>query len=172
MAKSMVEPREKVFTGWHMLAILIAFFGTVISVNLLMAWYATSTWSGLVVENSYVASQEFNEKAAEARALTASGIRTTLAADSGSVTYRLLAADGTPLAGVARVQAAFRRPVESHEDLIFDLTPKGDGTYTATLAIKPGQWIADIDTTGTDAQGKTRRLYREAVRLVVTGGRP
>ncbi len=172
MTKSMAQARPKVFTGWHMLAILIAFFGTVISVNLLMAWYATSTWSGLVVENSYVASQEFNEKAAEARALTASGIRTTLVADSGSVTYRLLAADGTPLTGVSRVHVEFRRPVESHEDLSFDLTPRGDGLYGSAQTIKSGQWIADIDTTGTDATGTSRRLYREAVRLVVKGAQP
>ncbi|SIQ15431.1 Nitrogen fixation protein FixH [Rhizobium sp. RU20A] len=172
MARSMMEPREKVFTGWHMLAIMIAFFGVVISVNILMAWYATSTWSGLVVQNSYVASQEFNEKAAEARALTGSGIRTTVTADGQSVRYRLLAADGTPLAGVTRVHVDLRRPVESHEDLSFDLTPRGDGLYTATLAIKSGQWIADIDTTGVDETGTTRRLYREAVRLIVTGAQP
>ena len=50
------------FTGWHMLAIMLAFFGTIITVNFTMAYLATSSWSGLVVKNTYVASQQFNGK--------------------------------------------------------------------------------------------------------------
>lgn len=39
---------------------LIAFFGVVIAVNLTMAAFATRTFGGVVVENSYVASQKYN----------------------------------------------------------------------------------------------------------------
>ena len=56
------------FTGWHMTAIMFAFFGVVVSVNMLMATLATRTFGGTVVENSYVASQSFNRWLAEARA--------------------------------------------------------------------------------------------------------
>ncbi len=58
---------KKRITGWHAAAALIAFFGVVIAVNLTMAVYATSTFGGVVVENSYVASQKYNGwlKAAE-----------------------------------------------------------------------------------------------------------
>ncbi len=51
------------FTGWHMLGIMVAFFGVIIAVNITMAYKAVSSWSGLVVKNTYVASQEFNDKA-------------------------------------------------------------------------------------------------------------
>ena len=51
-----------VFSGRHMLLTMLAFFGVIIGVNLTMAWFARSSWTGLVVENSYVASQEFNAK--------------------------------------------------------------------------------------------------------------
>ncbi len=61
------QPR---FTGYHMAAIMVSFFGVVIAVNFTMAWYATSSWSGLVVENTYVASQQFNSRAAAMRAAT------------------------------------------------------------------------------------------------------
>src|SRR3546814_8186701 len=57
--------KEFVFTGWHMLGAMLLFFGIVISVNLYMAWQATRSWSGLVVENTYIASQEFNGKVAD-----------------------------------------------------------------------------------------------------------
>lgn len=50
----------KRFTGWHFTAIIIAFFGVVIAVNVTMAVFATRTFGGVVVENSYVASQKYN----------------------------------------------------------------------------------------------------------------
>jgi nitrogen fixation protein FixH len=43
---------EGPFTGRHMTAILVGFFGVVIAVNLLMARFATSTFGGIVVENT------------------------------------------------------------------------------------------------------------------------
>ena len=52
---------------------MVAFFGVVIAVNLLMAHYAVSTFSGTVVDNSYVASQEFNGWLGAARAQRALG---------------------------------------------------------------------------------------------------
>jgi nitrogen fixation protein FixH len=56
------------FTGRHMAAILVAFFAVVIVVNVFMARLATSTFTGVVVENSYVASQNYNRWLDEARA--------------------------------------------------------------------------------------------------------
>ena len=60
------------FTGKHMLAIMVVFFGVVIAVNILMARLATQTFSGVVVDNSYVASQHYNswlDEAAKEKAL-------------------------------------------------------------------------------------------------------
>lgn len=48
------------FTGWHMTAILVAFFGVVMAVNFTMARMAISSFGGTVVDNSYVASQKYN----------------------------------------------------------------------------------------------------------------
>ncbi len=59
---------QKPLTGWHVLAMLVAFFGVIIGVNLTMAYFANSTWSGLVVANGYVASQSFDKDLARARA--------------------------------------------------------------------------------------------------------
>ncbi len=57
----------KRFTGRHMAAIMFAFFGVVIAVNVTMATFATRTFGGTVVDNSYVASQKYNGWLAEAR---------------------------------------------------------------------------------------------------------
>lgn len=48
------------FTGWHMTAILVSFFGVVMAVNFTMARMAVSSFGGTVVDNSYVASQKYN----------------------------------------------------------------------------------------------------------------
>lgn len=55
------------FTGLHMTALLCGFFGVVIAVNMVMATFAVRTFGGVVVENSYVASQKYNGWLAEAR---------------------------------------------------------------------------------------------------------
>ena len=60
MTQSAIKPPFR-FTGWHMTAILVAFFGVVFAVNFTMARLATTTFSGEVVENSYDASQVFNK---------------------------------------------------------------------------------------------------------------
>jgi nitrogen fixation protein FixH len=61
------------FTGRHMLVVMLAFFATIIAVNFTMAWFASSTFGGTVVDNSYVASQRFNGWLAAGRAQRALG---------------------------------------------------------------------------------------------------
>ena len=58
------------FTGRHMLLIMLAFFGVIISVNIVIAVIANKSWTGLIVKNSYVASQEFNAKISDANKQT------------------------------------------------------------------------------------------------------
>ena len=50
----------KQITGWHVFAVFAVAFGTIISVNLTLAFQAVRTFPGLEVKNSYVASQKFD----------------------------------------------------------------------------------------------------------------
>ena len=50
----------KELTGKKVLMILIGAFGTIIAVNVFMAYKAIGTFPGLEVKNSYVASQSFD----------------------------------------------------------------------------------------------------------------
>ena len=63
---SMATVRTKQFTGKHMLASIVAFFGVIIRRQLHHGLLANSTWSGLVVANGYVASQSFDKDLATA----------------------------------------------------------------------------------------------------------
>jgi nitrogen fixation protein FixH len=89
-------------TGRHVALIIVAFFGVVIAVNVLMATLAVKTFGGVVVENSYVASQEFNRWLAQARAQEQLGwtIDPGVAPDR-RVTVSLSVA-GAEVSGVAR----------------------------------------------------------------------
>ena len=151
------------FTGWHMLAIMLAFFGTIITVNFTMAYFATSTWSGLVVKNTYVASQEFNGKTAAIKEMLATGIAGDLSVDTKGMRYRLTLPNNVPVVADS-VLADFKRPVGEHQDFELVLTPAGDGLYLAETAVLPGSWIVEIKAT---KGGKM--IMHEAKRVTVSG---
>ena len=151
------------FTGWHMLAIMLAFFGTIITVNFTMAYFATSTWSGLVVKNTYVASQEFNGKTAAIKEMLATGIAGDLSVDAKGMRYRLTLPNNVPVVADS-VLAHFKRPVGEHQDFELVMTPAGDGLYLAETAVLPGSWIIEIKAT---KDGKL--IMHEAKRVTVSG---
>ncbi|CCM78983.1 FixH family protein [Rhizobium mesoamericanum] len=131
------------FTGRHMLVAMISFFGVVIGVNVTMAWYASSSWSGLVVENTYVASQEFNAKAAAMKALAASGVAGTLSIRGNEIDYAIRNKDGLP-ADVDDVTLSFRRPVGDHEDFQVPLSKVASGHFKVRHEVRKGDWIVEI----------------------------
>ena len=143
MSQSQANESGFVFTGRHMLAIMLAFFGVIIGVNLLMAYYASSTWSGLVAPNTYVASQEFNGKQAKARAFLATGIKGELSVTPKSVSYTLNHPEKGPVLADA-VTVKFRRPVGEHQDFALSLTPAGKGRFVANHDVLAGEWIVDL----------------------------
>ncbi|APG84807.1 FixH family protein [Sinorhizobium americanum] len=155
--------KQRGFTGWHMAAVMALFFGTIISVNFVMAWNASRSWSGLVVENTYIASQQFNGKMAEARSFQANGLAGRLRAEPGAIRY-VLTRKGEPAQQIDRVVAVFKRPVEQHEDLQVEFDRQGQGAFLATKRLKPGQWIADLTAISGGAV-----VYRQAVRFIAPG---
>lgn len=156
------QPRQ--FTGWHMLAIMVAFFGVIIAVNLLMATFANTSWTGLVVQNTYVASQQFNERVAESRAQAALGWKATLSIANGEIRYSLDDASGTPVRAES-VVASFRRPAYEAEDWQVTLAAKADGDFAAAAGVRDGIWIVNTEARMTDGTS-----YQEARRVVIADG--
>jgi nitrogen fixation protein FixH len=156
--------RVKTFTGWHMLGVMALFFGTIISVNFYMAYNAIHSWSGLVAENTYVASQQFNGKAAEARTLTASGVTGALTIHGSDIRYEISRPkDG--LISADTLVLKFRRPVGEHQDFELDLSPISKGVFGTTHQVLPGHWIVDASAT---KAGK--RILHKAERIAVLRG--
>jgi nitrogen fixation protein FixH len=162
MNKTLRTPRP--FTGYHMLAWIITFFGIIIGVNITMAYYANSTWSGLVVANSYVASQEFNGKLADVKAQDALGWKGHLSASNGIIHFALKAKDGSVVA-INSVSVTLRRPVTDTADFTLALTKAPDGIWSVPHPIADGSWIAEVDVTS-DAF----KQWRDTLRLIVKDG--
>jgi nitrogen fixation protein FixH len=153
----------KEFTGWHMLGVLVLFFGTIISVNLTLAYYANSSWTGLVVKNSYVESQRFNEVTAEKRRQMALGWRAETDYADGLFTAGMTDKDGDPLRG-AVISAKIGHPVQEKNDQTVTLIDRGGGVYSAEVALDPGVWNVDLTVTGSKGE-----IWTHAIRFLVKG---
>lgn len=153
------------FTGWHMLGVMLLFFGTVITVNMVMAWNAVNSWSGLVVSNTYVASQQFNAKAEAAKARAATGIKGKLFVDEKTVRYEVFHTDTGPV-DTDKVTAHFRRPVGESQNFDMELTPVSTGLFTGPHDMLPGQWIVEVT-----AVKDGRIIVHEGTRIAVIRGR-
>lgn len=136
----------KGINGWHVAAMFVAFFGTVIAVNFTMASFASSTFGGIVVENSYVASQNYNDWLAEAEASEKLGWSVTPRRDdSGQL---VLLTQSVP-AGAA-VEAMARHPLGHQPDVALTFEAQPDGRYVAREALPAGRWTLRTTITSAD----------------------
>jgi nitrogen fixation protein FixH len=87
--KALEQQTPRPFTGRHMALILVAFFAVVVGVNVTMAVLAHKSWTGLVVQNSYVASQHFNAETKKRLAMLEKGFRMEIVVRAGSVSVTL-----------------------------------------------------------------------------------
>ena len=129
------------FTGKHMLIVLVAGFGIVVAVNFFMAHVAARSFNGVVVENSYIASQKFNDLLNEAREQDALGWSAQLSRDPA--TRLLLITQNVP--ANATVHVELRHPLGYKAVQSLDLLPASPGTYVSEKPVGEGRWIARVE---------------------------
>ena len=131
------------FTGWHFAALMIAFFGTVAAVNFFMASRAVGSFGGVVVENTYVESQRFNDYLDAAERQNRLGWKAEVGRSGDG---RLaVATQGAP-AGLAGT-AELRRPLGSVETVSLALVSDEGGRLLSTQRIPEGRWLARVTLT-------------------------
>ena len=135
------KPRE--FTGKHMLAIMVAFFGVIIAVNIGMATIASKTWTGLVVPNSYVASQDFNAHLAEAAKQEKLGWQGGLTYKQGTIEFILTDKNAEPIT-LDTIFVKIGRPAFEQQDQKIELTSMAAGKYSAKVALGTGPWAFSV----------------------------
>lgn len=125
------------FTGRRMAAIMVAFFAVIIAVNLTMARLASSTFGGVTVQNSYVASQHFNRWLDEADAERALGWGAVMERrPDGRVELTLSGVS----AGVTSVEATARHPLGRENDQMLQFAATAGQTFVSTSVLPTGRW--------------------------------
>lgn len=131
------------FTGWHMLVVVLLFFGVIVGANVVLAVTATGTFPGLVVHNSYVASQEYNDLLAEARSREGVDWRMDLEAPDGVVNIQFVNSDGRS-EHYLLVTALAGRPSSALEDREIEFIETAEG-YRSPEPLSPGLWEIDVE---------------------------
>ena len=159
------DRRQGEFTGRHMLAAILAFFGghhrrqrdarPCSPDRAGPAWSSrTPTWPA---SNS-------TRSAAEGRAQAALGWSSALTIAGGHIGYRLADRHGKAIS-LAGGTAAFRHPAYAADDVTLPLAPQTDGTLGAAKTIRDGVWIVEIH-----ADAGLDHPYRETRRLLIRNG--
>lgn len=134
------------FTGRHMLLIMVAFFGVVISVNALMAVLAVKSWTGLVVPNSYVASQGFDKETARRMQALNAGAKAEVVQEGAYVSVTFKGRSGEALEADQLVLTV-GHPVDPDLDRKLTLKAAGDGLYKTDEALPAGTWVGEVSAT-------------------------
>lgn len=130
------------FTGWHMTAILVSFFAVVVGVNLYMARAAVGTFGGTVVDNSYVASQRFNQWLDKADAQKSLGWTVTAKLSADRHIDVAAGKRGVRLDGVT-ISAVVRHPLGRAPEQVLAFQPQA-GRWVSTTPLPPGRWLVHL----------------------------
>lgn len=122
-------------TGRKVLIFTVAAFGLIIAVNVTMAVLATRTFPGLEVENSFVASQEFNTSMQAQKAL---GWIAGADFTDGRLVVDIRDGNGKP-AQVERIEALVGWATSRQDDFRPEFTRIG-GRFEAPAELVPGNW--------------------------------
>lgn len=146
-------------TGKHVFWGTSGAFAVIISVNLLLAFKAVSTFPGLEVKNSYVASQGFNDRK---RAQEALGWQLSPSYSAGRVDLAFTDRDGRPVA-VEALEVLIGRTTSSADDVWPEFRLAGD-VYSATMDLARGKWMVKVTARAADGT-----LFEQRSELVVKG---
>lgn len=143
MSKPYVSPKP--LTGGKVLFMLVAFFGVVIGVNMIMMRLAIQTLPGTEVDSAYSASLAYENEIAAAHDQDARNwkVDAHIQRDpDGAATLLVEARDnsGKPMTGL-KFLGRFERPTDRRADLPVGLREVGTGIYRGNAPlIASGQW--------------------------------
>ncbi len=150
----MTVKTSKPFTGYHMAAILISFFGIVISVNIYMAKVAIGTFGGTVVDNSYVASQQYNDWLAQSDKQEKLGWKVEATRQVDGKVRLVIRAHGNNNAGFT-ASATAQHPLGRAPQRTLQFTDQGNGVYVSRDPLPSGRWLLHIEVNRAGAHFRT-----------------
>jgi nitrogen fixation protein FixH len=145
--------QERQFTGRHALMVFCGAFAVIIGVNLVLAFSAVKTFPGLEVKNSYVASQEFDDRRSAQEAL---GWSVYASSNGGLVVLEISDEFGNPVE-VSTLTAVLGRATHVKDDIHPDF--KFDGSaYVAPAELGAGNWNIRMTAKAQDGTEFSQRV--------------
>lgn len=155
--------------GWWYPWIFVAFFGVIVTVNSIMAYFAFSSWTGLETKDHYLKGLAYDENIALTRAQEALGWDVQLAVtpigeegDKRTVRYRAVFTDhdGKPVDPL-RAHTFFVRPTSDGVDVDEPAAVIEPGVVGGELTLQlKGQWIVRVHAT---SRGRQYQLVERVV---------
>lgn len=130
--------------GWHVLVLMLGFFGITIAVNVALAIYAIDTFSGEDEAKPYLRGLAYNRTLEERAVQAALGWSATIDAenknDGVAIATHIVDRNGQARSALT-VEAILRRPTDARLDRVVELAPAGNGDYEAMVSkLAPGIW--------------------------------
>ncbi len=142
MSASTYDPQRGRWIPWA----FAGFMGVVVLVNLVLVYYAVSTFTGVTVPRSYERGRGYDTVLAEAARQDALGWRAEVTLASGAL--NVSATDREGRAVIGRIEGVLLRPLDGTE-LALDFAPRGTGRWSAAaLPPQRGQWEARLTLYG------------------------
>lgn len=154
----------KPLTGRMVLGWFLGFFFLVFGANLIMSWFAVTTFSGVETKDAYVKGRDFNIEIAKAEEQRALGWVIAVEAESLSsdevfLTLMIKGANGEPLEAMD-IDGLLVRPVHDGVDQKIAFAALGGGKYTGvSLLPLQGKW--QLQATVKDTAGRERRIVHD-----------
>jgi nitrogen fixation protein FixH len=136
--------------GWHVLLVMVLFFGTIFVANAAMLHWAVSTFRGTETDSAYREGLAFNRQLAASRRQDALGwtvnaqVKRSL---DGAAVVEVEARDRAGLAIKALAgQARLAHPADKMQDRSGDFVATAPGRFVADVGLVPhGQWDLIVD---------------------------
>lgn len=143
-ADTPVEPTGKPLKGWHVLLIMLGFFGVMFAVNGVFLYHAITSFPGEDVKKSYVQGLNYNSTLAARAAQSELGWTAQAGLSHEQLIFRLTDAGGAAVTGQLVIGELRRRATQDQDrQLIFRASPGGDYTVGAD-GLGAGQWQLQI----------------------------
>lgn len=131
---------EKELKGWHVLLIMLAFFGVMFAVNGVFLYHAITSFPGEDVKKSYVQGLNYNDTLAARAAQAELGWQAEAGIENDQIIFRLHDADGQPLSAYSVIGELRRSATRDHDQAV-TFASNYDGSYVTDAAhLQQGQW--------------------------------
>jgi len=146
---------KKEWTGKHVLASVVIFFGVIFIANIAMVTLGVKSFPGEDTKQSYRQGLEFNKTIAERNAQIATGWNADITiSEKNAIVLKLTDRSDMVIRGL-KVTGSLKHLAETDKDFPLKFAQAADGTYIASIdkALLGKQWV--LTTSAQQADGTT-----------------